>query len=267
MRQLKLWVLFSAGVLSALLPNVMAQRKTTPTRLSAFRQNICVTCHSRLTEPLLVSAHFYEWFNSKHERSGIGCEKCHGGNPAATTYKAAHDGVLRATFPNSTLNAQNLPATCGKCHQELVSEFITSSHYQRLRASGTGPGCTTCHLHMATKVIYWPPETGQLCAQCHQRADGPAADKPSIPDQAVAVIAAFTRADEVIDWSYYLMREAQKKNQRFPAQTAELRQLAAILKEAKLSFHAFDLKSSRQKADEVFTRGNKVKDYIWPKVD
>lgn len=267
--KVSLLLLFSLSILSLLPASAQKQQrqKASASRLAAYRDNSCVACHSRLAEPLRVSAHFFEWLNSSHEQSGVSCEKCHGGNPSSNIVEAAHRGVTRATFVTSTLHAKNLPETCGSCHREVVSAFVKSKHYQLLQSSGSAPSCTTCHHHMATTVIYWPPETTLLCASCHDKAERIGPVTSEIAQQAGDVIAAFLRGDEVIDWSHYLISEAEKKKRRFPAQKAELIRLAEILKEAKLSFHAFDLKASRRKADLVFERGTKVKDFVWPKVE
>jgi hypothetical protein len=167
--------------------------------------------------------------------------------------------VLRPAFPQSGLNPKNLPATCGSCHQEVVGAFIGSKHYQKLQESGVGPSCTTCHHHMAASVITWPPETSALCANCHNESGGPAAKYLDAPEKAGDVIAAFSRADEVIDWTYFLIAEDRKSLKEFGAEEAKLKRLEAILKGAKMSWHEFDLSKSRQQADEVFTEATKIK--------
>jgi cytochrome c peroxidase len=130
---------------------------------------------------------------------------------ASKRSRTSSSGVLRAAFPQSGLNPKNLPATCGSCHQEVISAFTGSKHYQKLQESGTGPSCTTCHHHMATSVITWPPEASALCANCHNESGGPAANYLDAPEKAGDVIAAFSRADEVIDWTYFLIAEERKR--------------------------------------------------------
>lgn len=263
MRRTKICLLILFGLACLALPVIAVQKKANKSRLTAFRDNNCVICHSSLIEPVRVSAHFYEWLNSTHEKKGVGCEKCHGGDPSAKVSKTAHTGVLRAAFPQSSLNPKNLPATCGSCHQEVVSAFIGSRHYQKLQESGTGPSCSTCHHHMATSVITWPPETSALCANCHNESGGPAAQYLDAPEKAGDVIAAFSRADEVIDWTYFLISEERKRLKEFRAEEAKLKSLEAVLKGAKLNWHEFDLSKSRQQSDEVFTEATKIKNGLW----
>jgi hypothetical protein len=259
MRKTKTCLLILFGIACLSLPVIAVQKKANKSRLTAYRDNNCVICHSSLLEPVRVSAHYYEWLNSAHEKNGAGCEKCHGGDPSAKVSKTAHTGVLRAAFPQSSLNPKNLPATCGSCHQEVVSAFIGSKHYQKLQESGAGPSCSTCHHHMATSVITWPPETSALCANCHNESGGPAAKYLDAPEKAGDVIAAFSRADEVIEWAYFLIAEEKKRLKEFRAEEAKLKRLAEILKGAKLNWHDFDLSKSRQQADEVFTEATKIK--------
>jgi hypothetical protein len=265
MRSVKIGVLILFGIACISFPVVAIQKKAGKSRLLVYRDNNCVNCHSSLFDPIQVSAHFYEWLNSTHQKKGVGCEKCHGGDLSAKDMKPAHNGVIRAVFPQSSLNPKNLPATCGSCHQEVVAAFIGSKHYQRLQESGTGPSCTTCHNHMATSVITWPPETSALCANCHNKSGGPAAQHTEVPEKAGDVIAAFSRADEVIEWTHFLISEERTRAGRFRAEEAQLKRLEADIKSAKLRWHEFDLGKSREKADQVFSNATKIKNSLWRK--
>lgn len=258
---LVLFTLIAAAALAVSPQNSSAQKKSSPYGygLAAYRDNQCVVCHLSLTEPLRVSAHFYEWLNSKHSEKGVSCDKCHGGDALAKDKQDAHKGVLRSSFPQSRLHPQNLTTTCSACHQDTVSAFVESSHFRKLKDSGGGPSCTTCHHHMASSVIYWPPETGQLCASCHQAEQNPAAKYAKVPEQAVDVITAFNRADEVIEWSQFLITEGRKRRMLLKAEEVELKKQEQILKLAKVKWHEFELNNSRQHADQVFTQATKIK--------
>ena len=83
------------------------------------------------------------------------------------------------------------------------------------------------------------------------------------PEKAGDVIAAFSRADEVIDWTHFLIAEERKRLKEFRAEEAKLRSLETMLKNAKLNWHEFDLSKSRQQADEVFTEATKIKNGLW----
>jgi hypothetical protein len=258
------------GVLSVLAvlaatPNSAAQKKNQSNVPAAYRANNCVICHASLVEPVGVSAHFYEWRNSAHEKRGVGCERCHGGDPTAKSLTTAHAGVLAPTFAQSKLHPKNLPTTCSTCHEGVVNAFVKSRHYQKLQESDAAPSCTNCHHHMATSVITWPPDTAALCAKCHS-ASGVASSYAQVPTQAGATIAAFSRADGIVEWARELMREGQRKKLSFKTEDAQLKQFEQSLKDAKTQWHAFNLTDSRRTADEVFREATKVKDGIWKRL-
>ncbi|HEY6894621.1 MAG TPA: hypothetical protein VI258_10670, partial [Rhodanobacteraceae bacterium] len=52
--------------------------------------NQCAICHIRLVWTRSATTHVDEWVTSKHATYGVGCEQCHGGDPAATSGAAAH---------------------------------------------------------------------------------------------------------------------------------------------------------------------------------
>lgn len=229
-----------------------------------LRNNSCVKCHSSLREPLKISVHFFDWKNSRHDKAGVSCEKCHGGDPAAATIKAAHIGVSSPSAAGSPLSAKELQNTCGKCHGEIVKAFANSAHGLNFQAGV--PNCSTCHQHMATSVISWPPETTKLCASCHRANGGNAGALLDVPAQAGDTIAAFSRADGVVEWAYYLLKEARSKKMNVAEETRQVDKYARILREAKIRWHQFDLKSSRVDADEVFVRVTEIKDALWKKL-
>lgn len=266
MQIIKVGLLCLIGVISLTWSFVAAQKKSSRTVPVAQRENNCVVCHASLLEPVGVSAHFFEWRNSAHEKKGIGCEKCHGGDPTAKTATIAHNGVLRSGFPQSKLHPRNLAQTCNACHQEIVTAFVKSNHFRQLQQSDDAPNCTTCHRHMASSVITWPPDTAALCAKCHNAANGMAARYPNVSKQAGDTIAAFSRADGVVEWAYELIKEGKQKKLSFKAEEVKLKEFEKSLKEAKTKWHAFDLTDSRRTVDEVFRQATEVKDGIWKKL-
>ena len=83
-----------------------------------LRNNSCVKCHSSLREPLKISVHFFDWKNSRHDKAGVSCEKCHGGDPAAATMKAAHIGV-------SSPSAAGSPRECTATRSSFITKGLT----------------------------------------------------------------------------------------------------------------------------------------------
>ncbi len=230
--------------------------------LSLFKNNNCVTCHNRTTEPLMVSHRYLEWQISKHREKGVGCEKCHGGDPGVSDQNKAHEGVIKPYQMKSRLYAWNQPETCGGCHQNVVTAFTQSNHYQKLKRAGLGPACNTCHVHMATKVVYSPDETASLCSNCHNTINGLLPPRPDIPERARDAMFSLQRADFADDWTNLLMAEALRRGRSLKSEQEELKAAHAAIEDARIEWHTFNLDSVRSKADSAFHRIIKVRDAL-----
>jgi hydroxylamine dehydrogenase len=137
----------------------------------AATTNKCIECHARVT-PRIVS----DWRLSKHAKTGISCEVCHG-----SRHQTAADYKL-AAIPT--------PDTCAPCHAKQVAEFKQSKHALAWSAMKAMPtfheqpmamtegmkGCGGCH-QIGLKT---PAEIAQLrregndfgiasCDACHTR--------------------------------------------------------------------------------------------------
>lgn len=229
--------------------------------LAPFKGNSCVACHSQLSEPIRVSNKYLEWQFSRHKEKGVSCDKCHGGNPAAGEKQKAHAGVQKASVRDSRLYAFNQPETCKACHQAVVTSFVQSDHYKKLRTVGLGPTCNTCHAHMATKVLYSATETSDLCAQCHNAVNF-LPPKPEIPAQAEDVVLAFQRANNVINWARLLIAEGRRHGLTVDTEESQLKAAEATLTESKVAWHSFELRDVRKSADEAFFAASKIKDSL-----
>jgi hypothetical protein len=124
----------------------------------------CVACHEREQTPITLGHAFAEWRYSAHGE--VGCEKCHGGDPQATTAEAAHRGVLPATEPESWVHATKLAATCGACHAPQSKAYADTVHAREVAEKGRGATCMTCHGAMAASLPS-PAELGSRCSTCH----------------------------------------------------------------------------------------------------
>jgi cytochrome b subunit of formate dehydrogenase len=91
------------------------------------------------------------------------CTDCHG----------SHD-LHKFTNPASKLYWQNVPTTCGKCHENVDQTYIRSVHGQAVKAGvRDAPVCTDCHgehsiqaVKLATSRVS-PANIPETCGQCH----------------------------------------------------------------------------------------------------
>jgi predicted CXXCH cytochrome family protein len=89
------------------------------------------------------------------------CNDCHG----------VHD-ILSKEHPNSRVNREAVPGTCGKCHVLVEDVFNESIHGKLLDSHDTSaPICTTCHRSHVSDSPYSPEfrlQADRMCGQCHQ---------------------------------------------------------------------------------------------------
>jgi hypothetical protein len=165
----------------ALLVGFALLAVTAKSSSAGWDDNRCVTCHETERLPISLGHSFEEWRASEHARSGVGCEKCHGGNAAAKDMTAAHAGVLPAADPKSMVNPIHIPATCGACHSNELKAYSSTVHAKQVAKNGEGATCFTCHGSMATSLPS-PSELNTRCAVCHK--------KPVQAKMALAMLAS-----------------------------------------------------------------------------
>jgi hypothetical protein len=116
---------------------------------------------------------------SIHGIAELECTDCHGGDPKTTDMKKAHQGVMEP------VKFDNIPATCGSCHEDQFEAFRTSNHYQLLEEDGSAPSCVTCHGAMEMDFIF-ASRVKNTCQFCHNLESG---TLPEIPDQAEFILS------------------------------------------------------------------------------
>ena len=113
-------------------------------------------------EKVLIDDEFLE----EDPHGEVACETCHGGNPKAANWDAAHQGLISdPTYPDAA-------KACGECHEEIVEKNKTNVHVtlngyndiigtranadkavrQRVFQEGMKNHCYSCH---------------SSCGQCH----------------------------------------------------------------------------------------------------
>jgi mono/diheme cytochrome c family protein len=189
---------------------LLAAALAPPARAQARRAappSQCVTCHARLPASSGAGHGFAAWRGSPHAAVGIGCEACHGGNPAATNPAEAHRGVVRSGDTASAVFFARIPDTCGRCHAAEAGYFRTSVHYARLRSDGHGPNCVTCHGSMATTVLT-PERVLGTCSACHSAGGVAPVGKSREAAQVLALVRATNILYDVVSSSAAVARGA-----------------------------------------------------------
>ena len=141
----------------------------------------CVDCHQdpklKVQNPKLFY-YFEDFQNSVHGVAEVECTACHGGDPQTTDMDKAHAGVL------DPVAFQQIPQTCGECHDQEHDTFVTSKHYEVLKDEGMAPNCVTCHGAMEMDFIF-VTRVKSTCAFCHNVETG---TLPLVPDRADYVL-------------------------------------------------------------------------------
>ncbi len=194
--------------------------------------NSCVDCHFKLPVSSFVGARSHSFTGSIHEKRGVTCDKCHGGNPRAPEQKEAHTGVLGSGNPGSPVYFKNIPSTCGKCHGAEFYKFTQSRHYKMLESTGKGPECVTCHGSMVTSVLT-PDTIAAVCEQCHNERMG---IFPYVPQKAKAVLLLLRESKALLDADEKLYHSAPGT-----AKARHILDARSTLHSATLDWHKFDL--------------------------
>ena len=211
---------------------------------SGNTDNSCVRCHSQLPGSSFVGTRSHSWTGSTHQKHGVTCDKCHGGNPRAAEEKEAHAGVFGSANPRSTVYYKNIPSTCGKCHGAEFFKFTQSLHYQRLESTGKGPECVTCHGSMTTRILT-PDTIAAVCEQCHNARLG---IFPFIPQKAKAVLLLLRESKSLLEAEKKLYHPAEGT-----AKARHMRDARAALHSAVLDWHNFDLDTITGHLQEMYS--------------
>jgi Cytochrome c554 and c-prime len=152
-----------------------------------YDDNACVQCHQDLPGKSSEIVEL-QWKQSVHYGANVGCDGCHGGNPAVRPEqfdsadelkRAAHqkrnpeflttrrsgDGIVTAT------GGRSVSYFCGKCHDQIKEKHLGSPH-----GDFGDPTCLYCHGQGSHKITDATPqiidtagraEAGR-CSPCHE---------------------------------------------------------------------------------------------------
>lgn len=121
-------------------------------------ETVCIQCHSgqqgRLGAPVS------QWRGSIHERNGISCFHCHGGDPTDLAMAMSPErGFIGVPSP------EEVPDFCGRCHVGVKEDYLQSAHGQALGSGG--PTCVTCHGSHAVAQATPDLINSRDCSRCH----------------------------------------------------------------------------------------------------
>lgn len=201
-------------------------------------EDSCVECHKDI-KFLVQNKKLYDyyklWEDSVHDLADVQCTDCHGGNPDKDDKDAAHKNKF-LTFKNNDKAAfKQIPLVCGRCHKDVLKNFISSKHYKELRAKGTGPNCVTCHGSMNTGV-YEAHNIAAGCAACHNEESK---TTPEVGTQAKSILkhVNFIRSYKKFVTIYYSETEPEL-----------IKEINSQYTDIAYSWHTFDFEKIDEKS-------------------
>ncbi|MFC1747035.1 cytochrome c3 family protein, partial [Candidatus Neomarinimicrobiota bacterium] len=168
----------AAGILFFLVASVSGQ---------TLDSNTCIECHLAQDAPISTPAEVYE--ADVHTLAGLGCEVCHGGDPAEFDMEFSMDPTVGYI---GVPEGQQIVEMCGQCHSDpeymrrynpnlitdQVDKYWTSGHGMALRAgNGDVATCVSCHsVHQIKRVgepasAVYHANVAQTCGVCHSNAE------------------------------------------------------------------------------------------------
>jgi cytochrome c7-like protein len=224
---------------------------------ASAQQSRCVDCHLGTTAPSFATGsrdlemHLRDWDVSAHPRAGVGCEKCHGGDPTTFEPSLAHRGILHWTNPASPVHRMNLPKTCGTCHAGPFVAFQKSRHFALLEGGNpVVPTCTTCH-GAAGENRPSPKALERECARCHR--PGQPAEHPEHPALGRKMLEGVREARAMLKEARSLIGRVNDKTRRGRLEQAA-QQIDVPLTEATQAGHAFVYDNLEERLDTARRR-------------
>jgi cytochrome c7-like protein/cytochrome c554/c'-like protein len=215
-----------------------------PARAAAqLHQSLCADCHfANLGKP--DPMHLQEWDASAHGRAGVGCEKCHGGNPDTVESFPAHQSIVRGHGPDTPVHPSRLPHTCGTCHTGPAAQFQKSRHAKLLEHGDyRGPTCSTCHGNAAAYLL--SPRALEIeCNSCHGR--GKPVQRPEYAADARALLQNTRDVRTLLDSARPIVRRTKDAALRASLEY-DYDQAQVPLTEAVHDGHAFVFTDARER--------------------
>ncbi len=192
-----------------------------------------IVCHEDKLNKSTASSYAL-WSISTHALFNVTCEKCHGGNPLATSKIEAHVGLS-----NNSIARANTPETCGKCHGSQLDEFKSSLHFKKLESGeeGPAPACITCHQAHSVRVLT-ASEIEDFCSNCHNNITG---IDPAVPKKAEKALSSVNELQVEFSKARSAVITAKASGKDVTAAEAELDSARTIMKNIPSVWHRFNL--------------------------
>jgi hypothetical protein len=144
----------------------------------------CLQCHLTTDDGVAEL-----WQDDVHARAGIGCETCHGGDPAQADNDLAK---RRGTGYQGELSAHEIASSCGGCHGDVeymkvrkpllpvdqLEKYWTSEHGKLLAKGETRVAqCASCHGAHGVREVndgkspVYAVNVPATCGHCHADVD------------------------------------------------------------------------------------------------
>ncbi len=218
-----------------LLFSTEEQRQFIDIRIKHLESGIScsIVCHEDKLNKSTASSYAL-WSISTHALFNVTCEKCHGGNPLATSKTEAHVGLS-----NNSIARANTPETCGKCHGSQLDEFKSSLHFKKLESGeeGPAPACITCHQAHSVRVLT-ASEIEDFCSNCHNNITG---IDPAVPKKAEKALSSVNELQVEFSKARSAVITAKASGKDVTAAEAELDSARTIMKNIPSVWHRFNL--------------------------
>jgi hypothetical protein len=122
-------------------------------------ETVCIQCHAG--QPGHLGAAVRDWQGSVHQRNGISCHDCHGGDPTDFANAMSPErGFIGAP------DYEQVPEFCGRCHVGVLADYRESAHGRKIAAGGAQ--CVICHGNHAVQEARLDLINERDCSRCHE---------------------------------------------------------------------------------------------------
>ena len=136
---------------------------------------LCGKCHNK-NGKAVINTHlkeidaFSDYSSSVHGKGLM--EKGLLASAVCTDCHTSHN-ILKESDPNSTVNPEHIPSTCGACHKKIYNEYISSDHSilnnTEDKKFPTGANCHTAHRVTEIDKDEFLTQITLQCGSCHKK--------------------------------------------------------------------------------------------------